>query len=54
MTHDEAITLEYNVFALLHPVEAYFQCRERFCNYLRAKGHDITDEQVAYVINHPE
>lgn len=40
----------YSIFARLHPIEAYHFDNNRFCNFMRDEGYNITDEEVKQLI----
>lgn len=41
----------FKIFADFYPVEAYELRPEEFCNYMREKGYDMTDEQIKEFVN---
>ncbi len=50
----------FEIFAKLHPIEAYNTYTERFCDHIRSQGIDMTNEEIGktiydieLVINHP-
>lgn len=49
MTPEEQKAFE--VFASIYPHEAHESNPERFCDYVRSKGNNLTDEQIRELLN---
>lgn len=41
----------FEIFAKTYPVESFDLNPERFCNYIRAQGHSLTDLEIKEFIN---
>lgn len=41
----------FEVFASLHPIEAYDQNNQLFCNYMRKRGYQMTNDEIKSFID---
>lgn len=51
MSEDKAEKWAFETFADCYPHEAHSYDSVRFCDYVRSKGHDLTDEQIVELLN---
>jgi hypothetical protein len=48
---DKAEKWAFEIFAGFYPHEAHGYDPQRFCDYVRSKGYDLTDKQIVELLN---